>query len=230
MDDITWKQAIEQTWAVRLPKQKLSTFGLTNVEYFVVSQPIYHEFDTSGQEGVIRTGRVIAEKPKIVTPTYALNLEGFSNGAYEYFQHMYNLEGPNSTGILYQYQNHASKIEIVGGSVSDIANRISKDLEAKKEEMSVVLVGVDALWDVALMKFIYEFTSASYASNLNDFMHKGLLDPQKKYGGVPRMAIKQIERLFEEVHKGADVEILKRELDRWGLFSYYENQFLDLFE
>ena len=44
------------------------------------------------------------------------------------------------------------------------------------------------------------------------------------------MATEQIERLFEEVHKGADVEILKRELDRWGLFSHYENQFLDLFE
>ena len=72
---------------------------------------------------------------------------------------MSNEEGPNSTGILYQYQNHASKVEIVGGSVSDIANRISKDLEAKNEDMSVVLVGVDALWDVALMKFIYEFTS-----------------------------------------------------------------------
>ena len=211
-------------------KQKLSTFGLTNVEYFVVSQPIYHEFDTSRQEGVIRTGRVVAEKPKIVTPTYALNLEGFSNDAYEYFQHMSHQEGPNSTGILYQYQNHASKVEIVGGSVSDIANRISKDLEAKNEDMSVVLVGVDALWDVALMKFIYEFTSASYLSNLKDFKHKGLLDPQQKYGGVPRMATDQIERLFEEVHKGADAEILKRELDRWGLFSYYENQFLDLFE
>jgi len=80
------------------------------------------------------------------------------------------------------------------------------------------------------MKFIYEFTSASYLSNLKDFKHKGLLDPQQKYGGVPRMATDQIERLFEEVHKGADAEILKRELDRWGLFSYYENQFLDLFE
>lgn len=230
MNNINWKQAIEQTWTVRLPKQKLSTFGLTNVEYFVVSEPIYHEFDTTRQEGVIRTGRVVAEKPKIVTPTYALNLEGFSNDAYEYFQHMSNQEGPNSTGILYQYQNHASKVEIVGGSVSDIANRISKDLEAKNEDMSVVLVGVDALWDVALMKFIYEFTSASYASNLNDFKNKGLLEPQQQYGGVPRMATEQIERLFEEVHKGADVEILKRELDRWGLFSHYENQFLDLFE
>ena len=82
---------------------------------------------------------------------------------------MSHQEGPNSTGILYQYQNQASKVEIVGGSVSDIANRISKDLEAKNEDMSVVLVGVDALWDVALMKFIYEFTSASYVSNLNDF-------------------------------------------------------------
>jgi transposase len=80
------------------------------------------------------------------------------------------------------------------------------------------------------MKFIYEFTSASYASNLNDFKNKGLLEPQQQYGGVPRMATEQIERLFEEVHKGADVEILKRELDRWGLFSHYENQFLDLFE
>lgn len=222
-----WRRAIEQTWVARFPKQHLATFGSTNISYYVVTEPIYLDAQPEKPEGVVRTGRVIAERPAIVTPTYAMNLQGFSSEAYEYFQSVAMQAGPNSPGLLYQYKNETGNTEIVSGAASEIANKISGNLERKKEDMSVVMVGVDQLWDVALLKFIYEFTSSSLFGNIQDL--KGLLDPQESVGGVPRAAVEQIDRLFREVDQGANPEILKRELDRWGLFDFYQDRFLDLF-
>ena len=95
--------------------------------------------------------------------------------------------------------------------------------------MSVVMVGVDELWDVALLKFIYEFTSSSVRGNVREFQARGMLEPQADFGGVPRAAIQQINSLFAEVEQGADPDKLKRELDRWGLFEFYQDRFLNLF-
>ena len=224
-----WRRAIEQTWVARFPKQHLATFGSTNISYYVVTEPIYLDAQPEKPEGVVRTGRVIAERPAIVTPTYAMNLQGFSSEAYEYFQSVAMQAGPNSPGLLYQYKNETGNTEIVSGAASEIANKISGNLERKKEDMSVVMVGVDQLWDVALLKFIYEFTSSSLVGNIQDLQGRGLLEPQESLGGVPRAAVEQIDRLFREVDQGANPEILKRELDRWGLFDFYQDRFLDLF-
>ena len=224
-----WIRAVEQTWVVRSPKQHLATFGTTNIAYYVVTEPIYGEMNSGKQEGVIRTGRVIAERPTVVTPTYALNLQGFSSEAYEYFQHLADRYGSHSSGILYQYKNEAAKVDIVSGSPSEIAHRISNDLEQRQENMSVVMVGVDEYWDVALLKFIYEFTSTSAVQNVQEFQARGLLEPHPGFGGAPQAAIRQIERLFVDVERGGNPEILKRELDNWGLFEFYEDRFLSLF-
>ena len=224
-----WRYAVEQSWIVRFPKQHLHTFGTTNISYYVVTEPIYKDIDDSKQEGVIRSGRVIAQRPEIVTPTYAMSLQGFSPDAYDYFDQVARESGPNSPGILYQYKNESGKMDIVGGLPSEIAHKIASDLDQKQEDMAVVMVGVDEDWDVALLKFIYEFTSSSMAGNVRDMSSKGLLEPQSHLGGVPGAAVKAVERMFVEVKQGANPEILKRELDRWGLFNYYEDKFLDLF-
>ena len=229
MDERAWMRAVEQSWVVRFPRQHLATFGFTNISYYVVTEPIYQDMEPNRVEGVVRTGRVIAERPAVITPTYAMSLRGFSPEAYEYLQHTAEKYGPNSPGILYQYKNEAEKADIVSGVPSEIAHRISKDLDRRNENMSVVMVGVDELWDVALLKFIYEFTSSSAAHNVRDFQAQGLLEPQPTLGGVPRAAINQIEQLFQEVERGGSAEVLKRELDRWGLFGYYEDRFLGLF-
>ena len=221
---------MEQTWVVRYPTQHLATFGTTNIVYFVVTEPIYQDMAPGKkEEGVVRKGRVIAERPTVITPAYGLNLRGFSSEAYEYMREMARSYGSNSPGILYQYKNEAEKIDIVGGAPSEIAHRISEDLDRRKENMSVVLVGVDELWDVSLLKFIYEFTSSSAAHNVQEFQGKGLLEPQPNYGGVPRAATQQIEQLFFAAERGGSPDDLKRELDRWGLFQYYEDRFLNLF-
>ena len=35
-----WMKAIEQSWVVRFPKVHLTTFGLTDMAYYVVTEPI----------------------------------------------------------------------------------------------------------------------------------------------------------------------------------------------
>ncbi|MDA1189853.1 MAG: hypothetical protein O2854_09315 [Chloroflexi bacterium] len=228
-DQRDWIQAVERTWIARFPKQMLATFGTTNLNYFVVTEPAYRDFQPEKQEGVVRIGKVVAQKPAVVTPTYALNLQGFSDEARDYMQQMAQEYGSNSPGILYQYKNEAQRIDILSGEAREIARRIGKDLDERKEDLSVVIVGVDELWDVALMKFIYEFTSSSLAGNVREFQARGMLDPQAAYGGIPKAAIQQIERLFQEVERGRDPDDLKRELDQWGVFEHFEDRFLRLF-
>jgi hypothetical protein len=119
-------------------------------------------------EGVVRKGKVKAEQPTLITPTYAMNLKGFSDEAYKYFSQVAHLYGANSPGIMYQYNNEPENLEILSGNPNEIAHRISKELRDKKNDLSVVISGVDEFWDVALLKFIYEFTASSQNSSTPD--------------------------------------------------------------
>ena len=226
-----WMRAIEQTYVAKFPQQHLATFGATNISYFVVTEPIYTAMDSNKKdlEGVLRKGRIIAEKPSLITPTYAMNLDGFSESAYDYMRHAAQVYGSNSPGILYQYRNEPENLEILNGIPSEIAARITSDLNARNDDLSVVIVGVDEFWDVALLKFIYEYTASSVSFNMDQFRSKGLLAPQSSAGGVPRVVVDQIEEMFKSVQKGGSPEVLKKELDKWGVYSYFEDRFLQLF-
>ena len=163
-DNVDWKKVLENTSIIRFPKQKLATFGNTSINYYFITEPLYTVIDSKSEEGVVRTGVVVAEKPTIITPYYAMHLQGFSEDAYEYFKELNTSAGQNNPGILYQYKNEPSEMEIVSGSPKSIASNIDSDLEKKKSDMSVVMIGVDEYWDVALLKFVYEFTANSIIS------------------------------------------------------------------
>ena len=123
-----FNRAIEHSLIVRFPKQRLATFGSTNIKYYVLTEPVYQENDSKEKETVIRTGRVIAEKPKIITPHYAMNLEGFSQDAYQYFNDVIGQNEGNNPGILYSYKNEIGETNIVHGFTNEVADRITNDL------------------------------------------------------------------------------------------------------
>ena len=229
-DNVDWKKVLENTSIIRFPKQKLATFGNTSIKYYVITEPLYKVIDSKSEEVVVRTGVVVAEKPAIITPFYAMHLQGFSEDAYEYFKELSSKSGQNSPGILYQYRNEPSEMEIVSGSPKEIATNIDSDLEKNKNDMSVVMIGIDEYWDVALLKFVYEVTANSITNNINEFSSRGLLDPDASLGGIPRDAVQKIEKLFSEAENGGSSDILKLELDRWGVFEQYQDRFLDLFK
>jgi hypothetical protein len=220
--------AFRQTRVLRPPKQHLATFGATDLRYYLVTTPSYSDVLPGGEESVIREGKVLSQRPTIVTPTYMLSLEGFGNDARQYMESMVRQYGPNSPGLLYQYRNEPGDLEIVGGEANVVARRIADDLDQRGVGAAAVIVGTDDLWDLSLMKFIYDYTTASLSANVDEIQAMGLLDPHPDVE-VPRGAVQRIESLFRQAERGSDPQDLHQELSRWGLFEHYQDRFLSLF-
>ena len=229
MDDERIREAIEHTEIVRLPKQSLSTFGTTNIYYYLVTKPAYSELVNDVTETVVREGRVIAEKPKIVTPYYLSRLEGFSAEARKYFETMLGTRGSHAAGLLYSYRNEPKELTIVSEDLLSVVDKLNAEIDKKDDPLTSIIKGEDELWDVSLLKFIYEMTARSLRSNLQQMGARGLLNIDA--GGIPADARVKIEELFGRVASGeSEPRDLKEELDRWGLFEEYQDRFFALFK
>ncbi len=120
--------AIEHTEVVRSPQQSLATFGTSNIYYYLLTEPVYSELMDNVNETVIREGRVRAERPRIVTPFYLVNLfEGFQHGR-EYVQFLLRAYGPHEPGLLYRYKNEPKETSIVSHPLPEIAQRLNEML------------------------------------------------------------------------------------------------------
>jgi len=228
MDDERIREAVKHTEIVRLPKQNLATFGTTNIYYYLVTRPAYAELVDDVAETVVREGRVIAEKPKIVTPYYLSRLEGFSSEARRYFKAMLQTSGSHSPGLLYSYRNEPKELTIVSEDLLSVLDKLNAKVDKRGDLLTSIIKGEDELWDVSLLKFIYEMTARSLRSNLRQMEARGLLNVDP--GGVPTDARVKIEEFFSRVASGESApHELKKELDRWGLFEEYQDRFFALF-
>lgn len=232
MSDIEQRiaRAVRETRVIRHPAQTLSTFGTTVIKYYLITEPSYVDVNPlagDDSETVIREGVVRAEKPQVVTPYYLSNLEGFGENAEKYFRDLIEAYGSNAPGILYAYKNQAMETSVVSGQLRAVMSSLTERLDKEGRKLEAVIHGVDDLWDVSLMKFIFELTNTSVQSNASEMRTSGLLDIQ---GNVPRDAHRQIQHLLEEAKRGnispGDVHT---ELERWGLFEEYEDRFFALF-
>ncbi|MDO8472555.1 MAG: hypothetical protein Q7T05_01915, partial [Dehalococcoidia bacterium] len=198
--------------------------------YFLVTEPSYSELAGAGKEveTVVREGRVIAEKPRIVTPYYLTNMfEGFEHGK-EYADFIMRRYGPNEPGLLYRYRNESGDVNIVSGNVDAVVERLNGVIDAENEHLSAIVKGVDEMWDVSLMKLVHDVARSSLRKNVMDLYQEGRLRVDTR--GVPQDARNNIEEIFKRVGRGeSEPSDLKSELDAWGLFSEYEDRFLRLF-
>ncbi len=227
-DDERIEYAIRNTEVLRPPKQTLSTFGTTNIYYYLVTEPSYRELAGSEEETVVREGRVLSERPRVVTPSYLANVEGFSEHARRYLEMIIHEHGPHAPGLFYGYRNEPGQMNIVCSDMNSVVHNLNDRLEKEGSPLSAIIKGVDELWDVSLLKFIFDLTRDSVGSNVLEMGRRGLLDTDGY--GIPRDARLNIERLFTLVKDGElEPAALKMELDRWGLFEDYEDRFLGLF-
>ncbi len=220
--------AVRQTEILRAPRQNLYTFGTTNLYYYLVTEPAYSELMQDITETVVREGRVIAERPKIVTPYYLSRLEGFSPEARRYFEALAEEHGTGLHGLFYTYKNEPKELNIVSDNLPSVVDKLNEKIDKRNDSLAAIIRGEDELWDVSLMKFIYEVTRSSVPYNLRQLGRRGLLDVDS--GGTAAATRKKIDELFEQVEKGErEPGELKDELDRWGLFEEYEDRFFSLF-
>lgn len=227
IDDERIQNAARHTEILRHPKQHLSTFGITNIHYYLVTEPSYKEFAGDTNETVVREGRVIAERPQIVTPYYLTNLEGFSYDARQYFDMLLKMHGPDMPGLFYKYKNEPKGLNIISDNWPVVVGKINEEIDKKNDPLSSIIKGQDDLWDVSLLKFIYEITSRSMHSNIRQLGSRGLLGMSP--GGVPVGARQKIEDMFRQVAEGeCKADVLEEELNRWGVFEEYQDRFFAL--
>jgi hypothetical protein len=132
--------AIEHTEVVRAPMQSLATFGTTNINYYLVTE-------LAAWVNVVREGRVIASRPKIVTPSYLINLEGFSSQARKFIEMMAERH-PHEPGIFYTYRNEPGEMNIVSESVNAVVDKINHLIDDRRDPLTAIIKGVEALWDL----------------------------------------------------------------------------------
>ena len=213
--------AIEHTEIVRRPKQKLATFGTTNVYYYLISELM-------DKVNVVREGRVVAAKPKIVTPTYLINLEGFSAEASRFFELLAG-KYPNESGIFYSYKNDPLEMNIVSESTDTVIDNINHIIDRQENPLTDIIKGIDEMWDVSLLKFTFDLTRSSLHRNVTEMDSRGLFRMDES--GIPEDARRNIEALFEKAGQDSSyADILITELKRWNLFEEYQDRFLSLFK
>ncbi|MBI4285615.1 MAG: hypothetical protein HY670_06920 [Chloroflexi bacterium] len=229
MDDDRIMEAVKHTEILRLPKQSLATFGTTNVYYYLLTEPSYTELVGKVDEVVIREGRVIAERPKVVTPYYLTNMEGFSPDARRYLDMLVRMHGTSVPGVLYSYRNEPKELNIVSDTMESVVDRLNADIERRGDPLACIIKGEDELWDVSLMKFIFELTRGSLYENLWQMSARGLLEIDTH--GIPRDARLRIDQLFARAERGdCEPRVLKEELDRWNVFEEYQDRFFRIFK
>ena len=221
--------AIRHTRVVRPPRQSLATFGTTVVRYHLVCEPVFADLNIPAArvETVVRDGTVTAERPQVVTPSYLSRLEGFGENAREYLEQVVREHGRHAPGLLYAYRNEFSGTTIVSGGVGEVAGNIGSRLDREDRRLEAVIRGVDELWDVSLLKFIFDLTTRSARTNASELNAMGLLETRE---GVPQEARQRIDLMLQEARRGnMDPAAVHRELERWGLFEEYQDRFLRLF-
>jgi len=229
IDDERIREAVRRTEILRAPKQNLATFGMTNIYYYLVTEPVYSELAKNVTETVVREGRVIAEKPRIVTPYYLSRLEGFSSEARKYFEALIEAHGSSAPGLFYTYKNEPKELNIVSDNLLSVVDKLNTEINKRGDPLTSIIKGEDEFWDVSLMKFIYEMTRSSLRNNLRQMGSSGLLDIDA--GGIPVDARVRIDDLFRKVSRGeGEPSELKAELDRWNLFEEYEDRFFNIFK
>lgn len=220
--------AVMNTQVIRPPRQNLETFGATNIYYYLVAEAAFNEIMNS-TETVIREGRVVAERPRIVTPSYLSRVQGFSAEAKKYFEMLMTHYDANSPGLFYSYRNEPKELNVVSDNLPAVVAKLNMEIDLKGDPLMSIIKGEDTLWDVSIFKFIYEMTQRSIEHNVRQMNQRGLLNVDAS--GLPADARMRIENLFGLVEKG-DLEPaeLKTELDRWGVFEEYQDRFFAIFK
>jgi len=77
---------------------------------------------------------------------------------------------------------------------------LNEEIDKRGDTLTTIIKGLDEMWDVALIKFIFEMTQRSVGHNARQMNARGLLTMDDK--GIPADARARIEGLFLQAVAG----------------------------
>lgn len=206
-----------------MPQRALATFGATRIEYHLIS-PV----ENFRNKTRLREGKVLSEKPKILTPDcLAERFQGFGEQSREFAQWLTQSYRDLLRALEYNFKNQDVATRVICEGPRAVTDSIKADLDRREAKDQALILCPDPAWSLALMKFALDESARSFPVNVRDLDRRGLFDPEGKLRDRRR---REIERLFAEASsdRGA-LQTLGRKLREYGLFEEYEDRFLSLF-
>lgn len=207
--------AVQNTHVVKTPSSILETFGNTLVNYHHISEMM----DSTSQIR-IREGRVEAIRPQIMTPDHFNTsiLEGFGAESQKYMDWLQANKG--DIAIL-KYGFSIRKLDmnehIITETLTNVVDRVKKDIDQKNDPLAALVVGVDDPWEVSLIKLMVELAGRSAPIHAQQLT----VDPQ----GVHH----EIESAFQAASENRNfLGRLSTLLEKHDLFPEYQDRFFDL--
>jgi len=173
IEEHDFRYAMESTRVVVQPERVIETFGSTTFSFLLVSE-LMDEVNTVR----IRSGRIEAERPRIVSPHHfsKLLLDGFGDSAREYADWME--EHAQAFKILrygFQFKKTDFEQSVVRDSLEAVIGRLEEDLVAKRDPTAALISGVDDAWEVCLLKFTTDLIQRSAGENMGEWKRRGLI-------------------------------------------------------
>lgn len=223
-DPFDFWYAVNNTEIKLMPARHIETFGITTLKYHLVSELM----DTVNQTRV-REGRMQANRPQIVTPeSYSKTiLEGFGEEARQYVDWL--KEHERQVRILrygYTLKREVYSEHLVSETVQTVIERVEKEVRARQDPLSAVILGVDEPWDVCLVKLFWEVIQTSATANIRELEQRRMFEDDR---GVPRGLRHELESMFLAASRNpALIPALGHKLQESGLFGEYEDRFFSL--
>jgi hypothetical protein len=168
-DDLQY--ALENTKVIHAPDRRIETFGITSFNFYLIS-----ELMDSVDEIRVRSGRIQADRPQLVTPENMakLLLDGFGESAHQFAQ---LLQSRNAAFLKYGFQIRKEGVteHIVHDSLPAVVDRVNQDVPEGQKSASAIIQGVDEGWEICLLKFTLELVEQSARINWFDLRRRGLL-------------------------------------------------------
>ena len=136
------------------------------------------------------------------------------------------MHGPNAPGLFYTYKNEPKGLNIVSDRWQVVVEKLNDEIDKKNDPLATIIKGQDDLWDVSLLKFIYEITSRSVQSNMAQLGSRGLLGMSP--GGIPVGAARPSRKCSQAYRGEIKAYELEQELNHWGVFEEYQDRFFAL--
>lgn len=214
--------AVHNTTVIKAPRRHLETFGQTFMPYSLIS-----ELMDSVNRVRVREGRIKAFRPEIITPSSAgkANLEGFDEESRAYMDWLQENE-PDLFVLKYGFtiHNQETNDHIVTAPLQSVVEQVQREVEAKDDPHSAVLVGVEKPWEVCLLKLMVEIAQSSVQGNIRDLRQSNMLPLTGK--AALQDEIEQEFRLA--ARNPGRINFLGELLHKRGLFDKYQDRFFHL--
>ncbi|BBM87639.1 hypothetical protein [Candidatus Uabimicrobium amorphum] len=161
-----WQKAAKETRIIRSRLQRLSNTEATTLSYIFLAPSLVNTGDT-----VVRTGKIIVDKPAIILPKNLPQFFGFD------FQDELGVNDDSVRsfliirGIQYpslKYQNEISTIDVFEGNVDSAIAHFGNDLERKEDIETALLVGNTEAWQLSLLIYVSVLIQRSLPKDLDN--------------------------------------------------------------